>query len=325
MRAQLQSLVLVTIAALLLPSGAWAARPCTGETVNFEYRLGDVRYDGPDPSKNNGLATIAASLQTSTGTPVFECVAQWPEQWAGWFEGDNKPVWADCIFTGAADAQDDTVSFAVDWKTKTIYLVHTFGCSDKPGSVGLATGSITLDVTCITSDDNSYCVPEAPEGAVRPTLNIQTKLRQVPTGPASACDEAYSLYHGWVVEGWLREIEMLPGAVPTTPNIVFDSGPSFQIKNVASGDMLSCSSAGKVNGTFAGACEAVDEESSTNAEFQFDTELNMLEITQRWTCGGGKALGIQGVGYMQGSCGRILGTDRFRCTSLPVWFGTGIV
>jgi hypothetical protein len=133
MRQNLFPFAQAAAAATLLSSGALAARPCGNSSTAFQYRLGDVRYDGPDPSKNNGLATIAASLQGTGGTPLFECVGQWPEAWQGWYEGESKLIWADCIYTGAGLAQDKTVSFAVDWKKKTMYLAHTFACSDKEG------------------------------------------------------------------------------------------------------------------------------------------------------------------------------------------------
>ena len=88
MRNNLVSFALATAAGLHLPYGVNAARPCGGTTGgSFQYRLGDVRYDGPDPAKNNDLATIAASLQGNTGTPLYECVGQWPETWAGWYQG----------------------------------------------------------------------------------------------------------------------------------------------------------------------------------------------------------------------------------------------
>ncbi|EAQ85455.1 predicted protein [Chaetomium globosum CBS 148.51] len=81
MRNHLVSFALATADAIYLPSGVNAARPCGGSNGgNFQYRLGDVRYDGPDPSKKNDLATIAASLQGSNGTPLYECVGQWPRR-----------------------------------------------------------------------------------------------------------------------------------------------------------------------------------------------------------------------------------------------------
>lgn len=131
MRDGLLSLALATAVTLLLPSGAHAARLCEGGS--FQYPLGDVRYDGPDPAKGNGLSTIAASLRGNTGTPLYECVGQWPEAWAGSYEGGSSPVWADCIYTGAGLGPDNTVSFAVDWETKTMYLAHSFDCSDQEG------------------------------------------------------------------------------------------------------------------------------------------------------------------------------------------------
>jgi hypothetical protein len=134
MRNGLEYFVFATAATVLLPFGAHAARSCDSATSgSFQTRLGDVRYDSPDPSKANGLSTIAASLQSSGGTPLYECVAQWPEAWAGRYEGGSNLIWADCIFTGAGTGQDDTVSFAVDWKSKTMYLAQTFTCSNKQG------------------------------------------------------------------------------------------------------------------------------------------------------------------------------------------------
>jgi hypothetical protein len=132
MRDHLVSFTVATAMAVFLP-GAYAARPCAGSSGgSFQYPLGDVRYDSPDPSKADGLSTIAASLGR---TPLHECVAQWPESWVGWYEGGSNLVWADCIFTGAGFTQDETVSFAVDWKNKTMYLAHTFACSDNQGWV----------------------------------------------------------------------------------------------------------------------------------------------------------------------------------------------
>lgn len=129
----LVTFVLSATATVLFSSGAHAARSCDGATGTFQYRLGDVRYDGPDPNKANGLATIAASLQSSSQTPLYECVGQWPEAWAGWYQSGSNLVWSDCIFTGAGVGPDETVSFAVDWKSKTLYLAHTFACSGKQG------------------------------------------------------------------------------------------------------------------------------------------------------------------------------------------------
>ncbi len=134
MRDVFVSVVLAASAAVFMPSGVYAARSCdTAASAGFQYRLGDVRYDGPDPAKANDLATIAASLQSSTGTPLYECVSQWPEAWKGWYEGATDLIWSDCIFTGAGTGADDTVSFAIDWKVKTMYLTHTFACSGKQG------------------------------------------------------------------------------------------------------------------------------------------------------------------------------------------------
>lgn len=116
----------------LIPSLSLAARNCATTTTTFQYRILEARYDGPDPTKANNLSTIAVSLGTST-TPLYECVAQWPEDWAGWYEGGSNIIWSDCIWTGAGSGADKTVSLAVDWKTKNLYLTHTFDCSNQAG------------------------------------------------------------------------------------------------------------------------------------------------------------------------------------------------
>jgi hypothetical protein len=115
--------------ALSLPFGVDAARACANGT--YQFRVGDVRYDSAD--KSTHFATIAAALSYTGGNPIYECNAQWPESWAGWHEGGTNVIWGDCIWTGAGAGNEIAVAFAVDWKSKTLYLSHTFACSDKPG------------------------------------------------------------------------------------------------------------------------------------------------------------------------------------------------
>lgn len=130
MRDTVLSFILATATTGLLVE---AARPCANSTTeNFQYLVGDVRYDGPDPSRNDGLSTIAVSLQSPNRNPLYECVSAWPEQSGGYLNKSN-PVWADCAFTGAGPGQDEIVSFAVDWRYQKMYLAHVFACSDKPG------------------------------------------------------------------------------------------------------------------------------------------------------------------------------------------------
>ncbi len=122
-------------ATAFLSAGVSAARACGGTAAtagSYTHRVLLLRYDGPDPQKADNLSTIALALSNSA-TPLYECVAQWPEHWAGWYEGGDKIIWGDCIFTGAGSGADKTVSFAVDWKTRVLYLSHAFACSDKRG------------------------------------------------------------------------------------------------------------------------------------------------------------------------------------------------
>ncbi|KAK4236572.1 hypothetical protein C8A03DRAFT_35511 [Achaetomium macrosporum] len=322
MRDHLVSFALVTATTVLLQSGAYAARPCAGSSGgSFKYRLGDVRYDSPDPSKADGRSTIAASLGQ---TPLHECVAQWPESWAGWYEGGSNLIWADCIFTGAGLTQDETVSFAVDWKSKTMYLAHTFACSDRQGSEGLATGSIKLDFNCTSAEDSSFCVLKGTTAGARPTLSITTKLASTASNTTSTCAEASKQYQSWKLENWLRKIEMEPGSSPTNPKVVSDTGPSFSLRNLADGSQLSCTPSGQNNGIFVGACQG-SSGTGTSADFSFDTKLNMLDISQHWKCDDSSSFDAVGIFYMQAACDRGRNSDQFTCTSLPVWIGTGVV
>ncbi|KAK4150821.1 hypothetical protein C8A00DRAFT_17694 [Chaetomidium leptoderma] len=330
MRNKAFSFALAT-ATFLLSSGANAARQCAGSSGGFQHHLGDVRYDSPDPNKVNGLSTIAASLLSGGRTPLYECVGQWPEEWQGWYEGGSNLIWADCIYTGAGLGDDETVSFAVDWKSKTMYLSHTFACSDQKGSKALASGSIKIDFNCTTAEDDSYCVPKSTTAGTRPTLNIDTKLVPAPADGTSACADSSKQYHSWKLLNWLRRITMEPGSSPADPKLVSDTGPSFALESVTSGDTFSCTpSEDSQNGTFVGACQsqsqsAAGDATNTTAAFRFDAKLNMLEISQQWECSDASSFDVVGVGYVQAACGRVFNSDEFTCTSDPVWIGTGVV
>lgn len=126
--------VFALAAALSLSAGGNAARVCGNGTTALAYpfTLGDMRYDDGGPSDGNQTATIAISL-TQQGAPSWECVSQWPASWAGWYEGGSDIIWTACVWTGATQVVDDTVSFATDWKNLTMYLTNTFTCSTDPG------------------------------------------------------------------------------------------------------------------------------------------------------------------------------------------------
>ncbi|KAK3368477.1 hypothetical protein B0H63DRAFT_534716 [Podospora didyma] len=316
-----------SVAALVFATAANAARVCgtTGTAPTFQYRLLEVRYDGPDPDKANGLSTIAVSLGTST-TPLYECVAQWPEAWAGWYEGGGNIIWADCIGTGAGTGADKTVSFAVDWKTKNLHLSHTFACSDKKGSDGLATGSLNLDLNCTTADGYNFCIPKgASAGNTRPALSIRTTLGLAPAAdPATVtCADASKRYQSWRLENWLRQYELVPGSSDIKASS--DTGPSFTLTSLANAAVVSCATSGRgQNSTFVGSCKPTGSGSSTTAtSFSFDPKLFMLTISQHWDCGtAATSLDVVGIEYMQATCSRNYNSIVFTCTSSPIWVGT---
>ncbi|KAL2143414.1 hypothetical protein VTI28DRAFT_10468 [Corynascus sepedonium] len=328
MRNKLQSLACAVPFTLLLSWTVDAARPCSSpDGARFEYPLGDVRYDGPDPSKEDGLATFAASLQSSFGTPLYECVLQWPEAWAGWYEGGSRLIWGECIFTGAGSGLDNTVSSAFNWNSTTMYLAHTFTCSDAEGLEGLALGSIELNLNCTTTDEgSSYCVPESTSSGTRPELNIATT--PIPSNPGNAtspCADTSGKYWSWSVEDWFRQYKMEPGATPTDPNAIHaDTGPSFTLRSWTTGNTFDCSPSAPHDGIFVGPCSSSrNETTTTTASFVFNSRLNTLLISERWTCDDGSSSSeASGILYMQAACNREFNSDDFTCTSGPVWLGT---
>lgn len=122
--------------ALLLTLRASADRVCgaTTDASTYPWKVGAGRYDGAESGEGTGTATVAFSIapgNSAQGT-FFECVAEWPESWAGWYE-DGNIIWGDCIWAGNGPTYDTAVAFAVDWKNRTMYLSHTFPCSDVEG------------------------------------------------------------------------------------------------------------------------------------------------------------------------------------------------
>jgi len=131
MRSGQLSVALAAAFSLLL-WGAEAARPCANTT--YGWRISDVRFDTADPTKSGAwTGTVAVSINPNPGGAIFECVAEMPEAWGGYYKGGSEPVWSDCIWTGNAGGADKTVAFAMDWKNWTMYLSHTFACSDRTG------------------------------------------------------------------------------------------------------------------------------------------------------------------------------------------------
>ena len=126
--------LIATTTAISLSSGAVAARICgSGPTAStYQWRVSDARYDGADSDDDGGPATVAVSIVPTNRTygTFFECVASWPGAWEGWHHGGDDIIWSDCIWAGNGFTDDTTVSFAMDWPKRTMYVSHTFACSD---------------------------------------------------------------------------------------------------------------------------------------------------------------------------------------------------
>ncbi|KAK2603300.1 hypothetical protein N8I77_009766 [Diaporthe amygdali] len=313
--------IIVAIAALVLSSKAGAARICgsSNATSTYQWRLSDARYDSAAPSDNGGPATLAVSIVPTNGSygTFFECFAAWPDAWKGWQDGGDNIIWSNCIWAGNGFNIDNTVSFAVDWANKTMYVSHTFACSDAEGADGLATGILPLNMNCATTAEGSETCALVPSDS----KGFTTKGGPTPQEPGSVCPGTADSYQSWQVEQWKRQYEWPPGSSLSDPPKA-DTGPAFVLRNMRTreAESFSCTNSGKIEDEkFTGTCVAADQASLSTAEFVFDRKLDMLTITQHWQCGE-VSLDAVGVGYVQATCDRQ--SDLLTCTTGPIWIGT---
>ncbi|KAI0206572.1 hypothetical protein F4808DRAFT_466587 [Astrocystis sublimbata] len=304
--------------AVLLAKLASADRACTSDPApSYLWRVGDARFDGAAPDAEGGKAVVAVSIIPGTTNSFFECVAEWPESWAGWSPEDGNIIWGDCIWSGAGPTYDTAVAFAVDWKNRTMYLSHTFPCSDKNGSDSMATGSFNLDLDCADDEDGStHCTMR--DKTTSPELQVNT----VPSTPGLAanatCEDNADVYQSWQLEKWYRQYELRLGDTTSAPKV--DSGPSFTLRNLANGGVFECAPGAKGDdNVFNGNCKQA-EGADTEAVFRFDPVLDMLSITQSWECGAESSFNTSGVSFVQATCNRV--GDVLTCSSLPLWIGT---
>ncbi|TGJ84869.1 hypothetical protein E0Z10_g3935 [Xylaria hypoxylon] len=312
----------ISLTAALLAGGVLlsrlvsADRTCSSNvSSSYLWRVSDARFDGADPSTSDGKAVVAVSVVPNTTSTFFECVAEWPESWAGWSPVDGNIIWSDCIWSGAGPTLDTAVAFALDWKKRTMYLSHTFSCSDKKGSDSMATGSFSLDLDCKTaSDESAHCTLKSK--TTSPGLQVKT----VPGAPRLAanatCDDNAKVYQSWQLENWRRQYRLTPG-VPVSPPPM-DSGPSFTLRNIANGGVFECVPGNKTqDNIFDGACtQAAGSSTVANAKasFQFDPVLDMLVITESWECGAESSFNASGVAFIQATCQYITSMEWFPFT-----------
>ncbi|KAI0864800.1 hypothetical protein F4860DRAFT_380741 [Xylaria cubensis] len=309
--------------AVLLAKLSSADRACSSNvSPSYLWRVSDARFDGASPDVSNGKAVVAVSIIPNSTNTFFECVTEWPESWAGFVDGNI--IWSDCIWSGAGPTLDRAVAFAVDWKNRTMYLSHTFSCSDKNGLDSMATGSFNLDLDCKNDDDGStHCTLKS--ATTTPALQAKT----VPGAPRLAanatCEDNAKVYQSWQLENWHRQYKLTPGDPSSPPQM--DSGPSFSLHNLANGGVFECVPGNKTEeNVFDGTCTqtaGANVAANTEATFRFDPVLDMLFVTQNWNCGADSSFDASGVGFVQATCNRE--GDMLTCSSLPFWIGTKTV
>lgn len=158
-------------------------------------------------------------------------------------------------------------------------------------------------------------------------MAINTTLVEVPLGANAACTDDKKPYQSWRLDNWLRQYQMAPASETpgSTSAPANDTGPSFALTSLTNNEVFNCTTSGRQNNVFGGACTStVSGSSGDQASFEFDPDLNILTIRENSTCATGSSVDAVGIAYMQAACARDYHSDVFTCTSDPVWIGTGI-
>lgn len=345
----------------LLYRAVSAARSCANSTS--PWTLSDFRYQGPDPTtRGSGPdAVVSAYLSPGRGNTLYSCIAQWPESWNGRVNGSENGalIWADCYWTGPGDNAEDSVSFAVDWKTKTFYMANSFTCSDAEMKGYVASGEgvcqtpmesqanrcLTVsNLTVVTASlalDLDNCASTAPMCFTK-EIRYPLTATAVPknTAPASAtCASPPSPVAAlsWRIEGYKRSYAWQPGmdgvriwlfggrshgggstlSGRSEAQSTGGDGPSFTLRNVASGELFACKG-------FSGSCTASSGAAPNSvAKFTYDPATSIISVTQTWAAceeTERQESSVTGTGWIQENCGR--SGDIFECTSAEIfWIG----
>lgn len=147
---------------------------------------------------------------------------------------------------------------------------------------GLATGILSLNMSCATTEDGNEMCALVPSDS----MGFTTKGGQTPQEPGSGCPGSVSSYQSWQLEQWQRQYELPPGSSSSDPPKT-DTGPRFVLRNMRNrgADSFTCTTSGQVeDDSFTGTCAAADQASASTAEFVFDRKLDMLTVTQHWQC-----------------------------------------
>ncbi|KAI0169630.1 hypothetical protein GGR52DRAFT_573690 [Hypoxylon sp. FL1284] len=258
MRSGMVSLALGVV--LALAGGATASRVCgdpdAEDKPTYEWALREIRYQGAAPGEVNGTANYTAEVSPVDGSAVYSCSAEWPEWWLGWFENGSNSlsdrvgnlIWTDCVSTGDEPELDDIVSLALDWDSRTVFITHTFNCTNDEDAEGLGQASWqAVDFSCTPVDEESGGREEcmlAPGSAPRLVASWQQVHERV--------------------DGWTA-----------------DRSAPFTIRNLLNTDAFACRFTDDDGTT--GDCDfTLDTMVPTEAVFSFDAERNVLSIEQIW-------------------------------------------
>ncbi|KAK4183257.1 hypothetical protein QBC35DRAFT_544255 [Podospora australis] len=270
----------ITSSLLLQPLGATAQRACGNAT--FPWTISEWTYDGPERGRSGRVGTDSVvGLLLSNGGTTYSCIGTWPEDWEGWDERGSALIWHLCL-NNFGRSVDETLSFAVDWKNRTLHVSHTFKCLEDTGKSQLATGSIPLETTCDVPTGSS----EKPSRCLTTARRFDITTQPGPTFSVTTNCNHNEGYLPWQVTNWTQ----LYQASPMYP------GHLFNARHTATNEVFKCTSISPSSVTDAnylfieGNCTSTTAPSSNSTKgsttFRFELDRKLLTIAQWGICPG---------------------------------------
>jgi hypothetical protein len=149
-------------------------------------------------------------------------------------------------------------------------------------------GSVTLEIYCPIYYGSNICIPkQAGTQTIRttpmPLPPPQPSPATTTTTTATTCRNISTAYQSWQLDHWLRQYRLAPGS----SSVSNDTGPSFDLTNLADGSGVKCASAGgETDGKFSGGCAAATADAANaTVRFEFDAGLDLLIVREGRRCG----------------------------------------
>ncbi|KAK0702240.1 hypothetical protein B0H67DRAFT_558546 [Lasiosphaeris hirsuta] len=277
--------------ALLLFSlclAARAARSC--ESIAFQWTVSEFTYDAPDSTAvGRGAIDAFVGLYLKTGGADYSCYGSWLDAWGGRVDRGKDLIWYHCI-NSKGRAVDETVSFAIDWKNRTLDAAHTYLCNGGSNTnlPWVATGSVALDLDCDALDalgSPTRCLTQ------RRRFDLLTHPESPPAVTEPPQRSNLTATPSWEVTEYSQ---LSAPAEPRLSESVLPGATLFILRDMGGPVTLNCTRANFTGshptaGTIAGSCSAAApplEKIALPVTFRIEMDLKLLEVTQSLECQG---------------------------------------